>query len=436
MVELWILGVGVLAVYAIFGVLMALRKIDVLLALPIMAFLMYLVASLDPAATIDVVFVKGTFSQSSTIILIIVSAAVAELMVKTGMVQTLVRGAVELAGGRPTVAAFCAMAAVAYCHMGAWPFGTTVATGMVVLPILTALGIPGYMALSLFLFGICIGIAMSPVYYVIIVQSITKVPYSQAFPLPVALMVSIPYIAAFVVWWVWKAKKEGVSLRSAGVRQTTTSEPIVKAPIYSLITPAIPVLLILYAGWDPTAAFWAALLYGAVTTLPTVKSVSKQLDNVLRSFYDGLSSSGFQIILFLGIGMIGLAASGKAVTDSVRPILEPIMPTSIITFALFFAVLLPLIYFRGPLSPFGVGAGLYFLVASMLKQWVVPLSTIMWLYYIPLTWCDPTVSRDVWAAGFLKEPLIPYMKRILLIAWGVGAVVIMVAVPYLAASLK
>jgi hypothetical protein len=290
------------------------------------------------------------------------------------------------------------------------------------------------MAMALFLFGISFGIAMSPVYYRIVVESITKVPYSQSF-VPIAAIVGIPYLAAVVLWWVWRARKEGVSLRSAGVRQPTTSEPIVKAPIYSLITPVIPVLLILYAGWDPTASFWAALLYGAVTTLPTVKSVSKQLDNVLRSFYDGLSSSGFQIILFLGIGMIGLSAGGKAVTDAVRPLLQPVMPTSIITFALFFAVLLPLIYFRGPLSPLGVGAGLYFLIASLLKQWIVPLSAIMWIYWIPLSWLCPTVSRVVWAAGFLKEPPIPHLKRLVLIAWGVGAVVIMIAVPYLA-SLK
>jgi hypothetical protein len=89
-----------------------------------------------------------------------------------------------------------------------------------------------------------------------------------------------------------------------------------------------------------------------------------------------------------------------AVREALAPLVAQLPLGSPARFVVFFALLAPLALYRGPLNPYGVGAGIYSL---MLSSGVVPafalLAAIMSIVQVQNV-CDPTNTHNVWVATY------------------------------------
>ncbi|MBX7247060.1 MAG: hypothetical protein K1X53_16295 [Candidatus Sumerlaeaceae bacterium] len=163
---------------------------------------------------------------------------------------------------------------------------------------------------------------------------------------------------------------------------------------WNLITPILPLILILMLGFDNAygPAFMASLAYGVLTT-PRDRAVQR----LGKSIMDGVADVAAPVILMLGIGMLVAAATHPKVEGVLTPILAPIIPRSAFYYVIFFLLASPLALYRGPLNEFGLGFG----VARLLSNFMPKAATMGALQAVGML-LDPTTTQNVWVCGYLK----------------------------------
>ncbi len=173
---------------------------------------------------------------------------------------------------------------------------------------------------------------------------------------------------------------------------------------WNMLTPAMPILLILVLGFSRTygakndqlvlvaPAFLASLAYGYFTT-PRERGMQR----LGKSIMDGVADVGAPIVLMLGIGMLVNAAMHETTRQVLTPILAQFIPTSKWGYVVFFLLASPLALYRGPLNEFGLGVG----VANLLQTFIPAGATMGAVRSVGMLQ-DPTTTQNVWVCGYLK----------------------------------
>ena len=146
-----------------------------------------------------------------------------------------------------------------------------------------------------------------------------------------------------------------------------------------------------------------------------------------KAIFDGISNVGPAVALVIGIGMVLNAVMHPAVAGSLAPVMLRIMPSSTVTYILFFALLAPLTLYRGPLNLWGMGAGL---VGLMLSTRSMPAAAIMAaLLSVGQIQgvCDPTNTYNVWISNNLNLNVQDILKKTILYVWILAVVGLVVA---------
>ncbi len=87
------------------------------------------------------------------------------------------------------------------------------------------------------------------------------------------------------------------------------------------------------------------------------------------------------------------------VTENIGPQLAQILPTTGLTFVLFFAILAPLALYRGPLNVWGLGLGIgAIMMATGRMSGLAIMAALMSVGQIQGI-CDPTNTHNVWTAA-------------------------------------
>jgi hypothetical protein len=161
------------------------------------------------------------------------------------------------------------------------------------------------------------------------------------------------------------------------------------------LTPVLP--LVLYAGFriDALVAFLIAALYGVAVTRP--REIAATLT---AAWIRGLEDVAPAVILMMGIGMLLAAAKTPAVQAAVTPVIAALAPRTPIAYVLLFGLLSPLALYRGPLNPFGVGIGVYSVLAALHVLPPVALVAAVMAVVQVQNACDPTNTQNVWVANF------------------------------------
>jgi len=383
-----------LAIFAIAAGLMYARILPALLAVPLMALGIAAVAGTGPSG-LESTLVDGVVRLKTVIATVVFGALLSRVTLATGIAETIVSYAAEFGGDRPASLALVLCAAVALLFTSLTGLGAIIMVGSIVLPIMLTLGIPRKTAATLFMLAYALG-------YIFNIAQWTF--YTNTFGVartqmqPYAYVLGAIDLVALCVFAFVRFR----ATRGSANWAVAAEEPIARrrAPLYALITPALPIALYFALGLDPIVAFALAALYGTLTAAPR-----KAIGTLVASAIRGVEDVAPAILLFMGIGMLLVATALPAVHAALRPIVSAVAPRSWFGYVALFGILSPLALYRGPLNPFGVGIAVYTVLAGLGVLPAVTLVAAVMAVVQVQNVCDPTNTQNVWVANFTGVPV-------------------------------
>lgn len=419
-------GTLIIVAFVIIAALLMTKKIPTLLALPLMAVVICVIAGVPAVGTnadgaaigwLQTVVEAGTVRMGAAIMAVIFGAWLGELMNKTGVTETIIKKSAELGGDRPLIVTLIMSAAVAVLFTTLNGLGSIIMVGSIVLPILISVGVPAMSAACIFLMAFTCGLTFNIANWK---------SFSGIFSLEIAQIQSfaiymlIATVIATLILIVVEFKKNGVKFAfSAPVEETESKQVTGVRGALAMLTPIIPIVLVAVFKVPVCPAFIAGIIWILIFTS---KSFSKAMNLLVKTCYDGITNSGPAVILMIGIGILYLAVTHSMVKEVLNPFLLAVVPQGRIGYIIFFSLLAPLALYRGPMNLFGLGSGIAALVIGL--NTLSPLAVMAaFLAAERIQGCgDPTNTQNVWTANFCEVDVNGITKKLLPYLWAVAVV--------------
>jgi len=154
-----LLGVAILVLWLIALVLL-MRGHAMVPVLVTLSVVWAIITGAAPKVLKDVID-AGILGYASTTMVIIMGAWLAETLVQTGIAETLIRNAAELAGDRPFAMAVAMILVITFLFTSMYGVGAAVMVGVIALPIMLSMGIPPHVVAPIFTMSIIAGIQIS-----------------------------------------------------------------------------------------------------------------------------------------------------------------------------------------------------------------------------------------------------------------------------------
>ena len=401
----------IIAAFIIIVGLMVSDKINAVAALPLMAVVLCIIVRIPVKTIMNDVVGGGISGLSGAIFSTLIAAILGEVIRKTGIAEKLIRSAAELGGDNPYIMAVICFLACAFCFIGLSGVGSKIMLGLIVFPIMLSVGVPKVIAAFVMLAGTSVGYFMNVARWTFI-GSLVGLEATDPLVKNTAIMVIIPAVIISIILIVIGIKVKGPVFSWAAKREHMAKANDV--PLYAILAPVIPLLLVLCFKWNVNAALIIGIIYAVLSTQWKNK-FRGVLDLVNKSAYDGFANVSVTVVLMMGIGMVLAAAKQEALLEPIKALLMGIVPVSPLPVILLFGVVGPfLTMYRGPLNPWGLGAALI----GILLTTSLPLGlivTLAWLYDYYVAVNDPTASQVTWACGYLQISVGKYTRGTFLI---------------------
>jgi H+/gluconate symporter-like permease len=432
------------------------RRISALLALPIMAIILALVGGVPGKEILDEIIAKGAVKLNVTYTTTMFGAMLAELINRLGIARSLIRWVAEFAGDNPFVLSLLMTFATAVLFSTLGGLGAVIMVGTIILPIMLSIGVSNATAGGLFLFGISLG-GMFNIAGWQLYMDVLGIPREQivTFVVPFALIISCLIIAfltielkqkksvmaalfslagllacfVFVQGGLHSRKITGQSLENA---VSARSIPIcfvalivliayafirhrtnkTNSPGFVMLTPLVPLVLVLLGHWDFIPAFIAGIAFASLGSWRR-----DSINTLNRAIIDGISAVIPAVVLMMGIGMLINAVRHPMIAQSIAPLLSRIIPTTAWQYVLVFSLIAPLSLYRGPLSIWGMGSGIVSLIqkATTLSSQAI-MGMLMSVGQIQGV-CDPTNTQNIWIANYLGTDTQILLRKTIPYAW-------------------
>ncbi|HCB92164.1 MAG TPA: citrate transporter [Ruminococcaceae bacterium] len=405
-------SIGILVIFLGCVILMMTRKLPTILALPIMAIGIVLVAgvpflSSDPKqfTIVKDVLDGGAMRMSTAIAGLIFGGWYGKILTKVGITRTIIRKAAELAGDKPLPIALVFLAVCSIIFAASNGLGMVILVGIIIVPIMISAGLSPVVAGTVLLLSNAIGVTFSVGTLGVYIDTLglpleTVTQYSW--------LCAAPLIAVSVIMLIFFIKRGGKTRRAWAMPAAQQPEDEKNVRAIALICPIIPVVLI-FAFHMPLVS---AILIGIVATL--ILSTPKNAVQVVSSgFIEGIQETAGATALMIDIGIILKAVTAPQVAVILKPAIAAIIPQSPILFVLVFGLLSFLAIYRGPLNVWGLGSGIVALLASSGMNPVAAMLALRLDSNVQAV-CDPTNSHNVWVADFTKTDVNEYLKKTIL----------------------
>jgi len=398
------LALALLAIFGIMAVLMYLNRLPAIVALPLMAITIAVVARVS---WIDLALIvsDGAFLLHKAYATAILGAVLAEIVSKTGVAETMVKKTAELGGESPIILALLMTAVVALLFTTLGGLGAVIMVATIIFPVLLALGIPQLAVGCLFLLGMSLGgifnLTNWQLYKETLDLSTTTI---IRFAVPLAFLLAVATIAFAIV-----------HLRPRRIRRywaaSIPEKPPSFAPWYALFTPVVPLLPVLgFAIYNAVARpekpfdfpIITAMVIGIAYGLISCSRPSQgRIQLLTRSAIDGIGAVAPAVALMLGIGMLVQAVKHPSVLSNIQPLLTAVLPSTPLGYVVVFTALAPLALYRGPLNVWGMGFGLAKMMAAAPglsgAAIMAALLSVGQLQGVS----DPTNTHNVWIANYV-----------------------------------
>ncbi|HKU99298.1 MAG TPA: hypothetical protein VJR58_28665 [Vineibacter sp.] len=342
----------------------------------------------------------GGVQFASAVIIIVFGAWFAQILIQTGIAESVIRSAVELAGDRPMVSAMIVTVVTALLFTSMYGVGAAIAIGVIALPIMMSQGIPPRLAAPAFTMGIGAGTMVNLVQFGTFQKLFPGIEYGGRHLTYWAVGACVYVLCAWLMTLI--------VLKRTGVRQMASIDAAGGAPVrrrtpyYTYIVPIFPVLMIIFAKWEIIPTFILSIVLALALTWND-RTVQGHINLFNKTFYDAFPDIATIAALWTICGMIIVCGQMPQVSAALKPIFGPILPHTPLQAAIFFGVLggIGSIY-RGPLVVIGTGAAVLALVLAN-KDLPVPLLYSLWLAPTVMQGSvDPTNSWTLWTIGYTK----------------------------------
>jgi hypothetical protein len=406
----------VLLVFAVFAILMYLRKLPAILAVPLMAVAMSFAAGV-PLDRIGTVVVGGASSLSSVYVAVIFGALLGRVTLDSGIARALVNLAAEYAGESPFAVAIVLSVVVALLFTSLSGLGAIIMVGSIVLPILMTTGVPRAIAATLFLMAFALGFIFNIVNWKFYTQFFGVVPQQMTY---YAIVLAIIDAAALLLYALVSFARERGYATWAERRDDETGPSV---PAIALLTPLLPIILYYVLHLDPILAFALSAIFGVLVTRPR-RAVQTLVSAAIR----GIEDVAPAILLFIGIGMLLVATTEPQFAHALAPLVAGGWARHPLAYVVIFGLASPLVLYRGPLNPFGVGIAVFtVLLSSHTLPPVVLVAAVMAVVQVQNV-CDPTNTANVWVANFTGVPIALITRRTLPYQVGVATIATLLVV--------
>lgn len=399
--------VGILLVFFILVGLMMTRKVPTILALPIMAIAISLIAGItliskDPEqfTIVKDVLEAGSMRMSTAISGLIFGSLFGKVLSKVGVTETIIKKAAEMAGDKalPIALSFLAVCSVIFAASNG--LGMVILVGTIIVPIMISAGLSPMVSGIILLLANGIGVNFSvstlAVYIDVLGLKLSEVTsYSW--------MVGLPLIIVSVLMVIYYVKFSGKRRKAWAMPTKQGRNGQVRS--IALISPIIPVVLV-FAFQVPLVA---AIIVGIIATL--ILSTPKNPIHVVSSaFVEGIQEVAGAAGLMIGIGMLLNAVMSAEVSTILQPAISMMIPKNQLMFVLIFGLLSPLAIYRGPLNVWGLGSGI---ISLLVAGGMNPIAAMVALRLDSnvQSVCDPTNSHNVWVSDFIKTDVNEVMKK-------------------------
>jgi len=454
-----------LSVFLLMSTLMFLRKIPALLALPIMAFFIPLIAGVNVVDVLQYVIGEGSIKLSKAYTIAIFGSMLSVFLQKTGIAESFIKKGAELSGDKPWTVALLMLTIIVLLFTTLGGLGAIIMVATIVLPIMSSVGIGPLTISGIFLLGWSIGGTMNAGNWALYIE-VMKLPVNEVREFAL-IMFALTYTTALVyitiqlyrdgqqlnfkkiifvcvacvlfivaIYFLYNALKietrEFITqlffdfyyvlkfIIASGIvlilffnlikiiRRKENNFDEKKIHWTAYLTPFIPLVLILLYNFDFIAAFICGLLYGVISVY------RKGMMNIfVKSAFEGGSIVMPAVVLMFGIGMLLNAIMGPGenwnkihqdgwpVLNLLKPLLIEITPKSFLSYVLTFTILAPLALYRGPLNVWGMGYGL---ASILLASGMNPGAVMGLLLAVGQIQgvSDPTNTHNVWLANEMK----------------------------------
>ena len=416
--EAFIVGIILLVVYALI-ILAMMKGLNAIIGMFVLAFLWPLIAGVPLDKLLVDIFENGMVGTAAGTVEILIGAWFGYLLITTGVVETIIRGAAELGGERPTLVAILTCAAVTLVFTTIYGAGATVMTGSIAIPILSAIGLSGPLTAATFTIAQASGLMMNPILFSIINVAYWKslLKYTDLYSFFI-----ICTVVTFVVVVI-----PSIVLRTMRLKKVMTDggqvEKARRMPWYTLISIIIPLLLVIVFKWPPRSAFMVGIIYALLAThVATRRKFREDVDVLFKSFINSLPDMSYIILLNIALGALIAGFGQDPVKNAFISIFSPIVPNSKATWSLLFTFSYFLVPFRGPLGIPGIAP----FVLTAIELGYLPTVFMFagfWGTLFTLKSADPTDSQVIWPITFSKSEPIKHLKATLLFA-AIGQIII------------
>jgi hypothetical protein len=388
------------------------RVMPALIAVPCMALLMSLAAG-APFAALGNIITSGAVKLAPFYVAVIFGALLGRVTMETGIARTIVNLAAEFGGERPFVLSlvFCAIIAVLFASLQG--LGGIIMVGSIVLPIMMTAGVPRTIAATLFLMSFALGYIFNIANWTFY-TTFFGVAREQLVRYAILLaLIDAAFLVAYAAVSFYRAR--GYATWAVRVPEDPNSQ---RVPAVALVTPLIPLLLFYAFHLDAAVAFLLAALFGVLVTRPALA-----IQRLVAAAIRGVEDVAPAVLLFMGIGMLLVATTQPQFVAALRPLVAGDWLRSPVAYVALFGVASPLVLYRGPLNPFGVGIAIFtvLLTAHVLPP-VILVAAVMAVVQVQNV-CDPTNTANVWVANFTGVPIqtitrrtLPYQTAVAIVA--------------------
>jgi len=401
-------GILILAVFLVLAGLMIARKLPALLAVPLMALATAALAGVHDLAGIVTL---GAVRLAPVYATLFFGALLSRVVLSTGIAETLVTYAAEFGGDRPLLLSLALCAVVAVLFTTVTGLGAIIMLGTIVLPVLMTVGVPRATSATLFLMAYGLGYILNITQWKFYstVFGVDRTAF-QGYAFALFAVQAVALVAFAIV----RAR----TTRDYATKVEAGEPPRRRVGGLALVTPVLPLVLLQPPfRLDAIVGFALAALYGVLVTRPRAA-----VQTLIAAWIRGIEDVAPATVLMIGIGMLLVAANTPEVQAAVKPLVAAIAPRSALGYVVLFGLLSPLALYRGPLNPYGVGIGVYTVLATLHVLPAAALVAGVMAVVQVQNVCDPTNTQNVWVANFTGVAV----ERItrLTLGWQVGVATI------------
>jgi len=396
-------AIALLAVFALFAALMYARRLPALLAVPLMALTMSLAAGV-PFNRLGGIVTAGAVALAPVYVAVVFGALLGRVTLDTGIARAIVNFAAEYGGERPFALALGMCAVVALLFTSLQGLGAIIMVGSIVLPIMMTTGVPRMVAATLFLMAFALGFIFNIANWTFYTKYFGVAPDHLV---RYAVVLAILDAIALIVYAVVAFRRER-GYAAWAVKRGDDDEAGARVPAIALLAPLLPLALYYALHVEAAPAFILSAVFAVLVTRPR-----DAVQTLLAAAIRGVEDVAPAILLFMGIGMLLVATQQPQFAAALGPLVRGGWASSPFWYVVVFGLASPLVLYRGPLNPFGVGIAVFtVLLSSHAVAPVVLVAAVMAVVQVQNV-CDPTNTANVWVANFTGVAIDTITKRTL-----------------------